>query len=359
MATITPRTKRDGSVTYIAQIRLRIDGRQVGDAMTSPDRGFLELWVQKREAELRRADGPSLRFMGTTLKQVFEWYLEDFQGRTRFGRTKLSHINFLLSYPGLADLDAITMSPRHLIAHARRRMTIDGAMPATINNDFVWLRSAVDSARLGRGAPLSVQAIDDATALLRREKVIGKAKRRERRPSLDELNRLLEYFADRDERAKMSMVEVVLFALFSSRRQEEICRIEWADVDERRQGVLVRDMKHPRDKINTFVELPDPAWAVLQRQPSKAVGGRVFPYLGKTVSGVFTRSCSFLEIQDLRFHDLRHECVSWLFELGRDIPRVSAVSGHKSWSSLQRYTHLRDGGVYNKYKDWAWLPGVG
>jgi len=46
MATIVPLIKKGGSVTYTAQIRLRIDGRQVGDKMTSADRGFLELWVQ-------------------------------------------------------------------------------------------------------------------------------------------------------------------------------------------------------------------------------------------------------------------------------------------------------------------------
>ncbi|GAA6152207.1 hypothetical protein NBRC116587_16260 [Pseudoteredinibacter isoporae] len=52
-------------------------------------------------------------------------------------------------------------------------------------------------------------------------------------------------FDDRDVRASIPMVEVVLFALFSSRRQDEICRIRWVDLDEENQRVLVRDMKHP------------------------------------------------------------------------------------------------------------------
>ena len=63
-----------------------------------------------------------------------------------------------------------------------------------------------------------------------------------------------------------------------------------------------------------------------------------------------------LGIEDLRFHDLRHEGTSRLFELGHDIPRVAQHTGHRSWQNLQRYTHLTDHGVVDKYKGWNWLP---
>ncbi|WP_244133623.1 tyrosine-type recombinase/integrase [Burkholderia gladioli] len=43
----------------------------------------------------------------------------------------------------------------------------------------------------------------------------------------------------------------------------------------------------------------------------------------------------------MHFHDLRHEGASRLFEMGLNIPHVAAVTGHRSWSSLKRYTHLR------------------
>jgi hypothetical protein len=41
----------------------------------------------------------------------------------------------------------------------------------------------------------------------------------------------------------------------------------------------------------------------------------------------------------LHFHDLRHEGISRLFEMGRTIPQAASVSGHRSWASLQRYSH--------------------
>ena len=70
----------------------------------------------------------------------------------------------------------------------------------------------------------------------------------------------------------------------------------------------------------------------------------------------FTRACQFLGIMDLHFHDLRHDGVSRLFETGLSIPQVGSVSGYRAWSSLKRYTHLRQTG--DKYTDWKWLSVV-
>lgn len=100
--------------------------------------------------------------------------------------------------------------------------------------------------------------------------------------------------------------------------------------------------------------MPDEAWAILQSMPK--VEREIFPYNAKSVSASFTRACPMLGIQDLHFHDLRHEGVSRLFEMDWDIPRVSSVSGHRDWNSLRRYTHMRGRG--DIYKSWAWLERV-
>ncbi len=46
-------------------------------------------------------------------------------------------------------------------------------------------------------------------------------------------------------------------------------------------------------------------------------------------------------IKNLRFHDLRHEAVSRLFEAGLSVPEVALVSGHKDFRMLARYTHMK------------------
>ena len=55
--------------------------------------------------------------------------------------------------------------------------------------------------------------------------------------------------------------------------------------------------------------------------------------------------------------DLRHDGVSRLFEMGWNIPQVSQVSGHRTWTSLKRYTHMRQTG--DKYTGWKWLDVLG
>lgn len=62
---------------------------------------------------------------------------------------------------------------------------------------------------------------------------------------------------------------------------------------------------------------------------------------GPVVGTAFRRQCKGLKIEDLHFHDLRHEGTSRLFEAGFSIEQVALVTGHKDWKMLRRYTHLK------------------
>ena len=68
---------------------------------------------------------------------------------------------------------------------------------------------------------------------------------------------------------------------------------------------------------------------------------RIFPYNHKSVSAAFTRGCQDQKIDDLHFHDMRHEGTSRLSEAGFRIEQVALVTGHKDWKMLRRYTHIR------------------
>lgn len=63
-----------------------------------------------------------------------------------------------------------------------------------------------------------------------------------------------------------------------------------------------------------------------------------------------------LEIEDLHFHDLRYEGASLLAEMGRTVPQLATVTGHRSGKSLERYTHVRQSG--DKLAGWKWLKAV-
>lgn len=181
---------------------------------------------------------------------------------------------------------------------------------------------------------------------------------KDRLPTLAELDKLMEHFGEvrRRRPASAPMQRIIAFALFSTRRQEEITRITWADLDEVHGRVLVRDMKNPGEKIgnDVWVEMPPEAFAIITAMPRS--DARIFPYSTDAISAAFTRACAFLGIVDLHFHDLRHAGVSRLFEMGRTVPLVASVSGHRSWQSLQRYTHIRTSG--DRFEGWPWLAVV-
>ncbi|WP_431688769.1 tyrosine-type recombinase/integrase [Hahella sp. NBU794] len=81
------------------------------------------------------------------------------------------------------------------------------------------------------------------------------------------------------------------------------------------------------------------AWEIVQRQPRDSE--YIFPYIEGTISSIFTRACRINGIEDLRFHDLRHEATSRLFEAGYSIVEVQQFTLHESWGVLRRYTNLR------------------
>ncbi len=355
MATIVPRKNKSGT-SYRAQVRIYRNGTTVySESKTFSKKKQAEVWSARREMELEEPGAiDRLTHGGVTVGRVLEIYESEFNTENNpFGRTKLDAVKALQKMD-VANLNALTLTTQQLIKHIQRRvLTVDGS---TAQNDLVWLRAAFKSIRQTHGMPVDEGVINDASDILRREKVVHSSSQRDRRPSIGELDSLMDHFHGREGRQAIPMDEVILFAMFSSRRQSEICEIMWDDLDERRQSVLVRQMKHPRKKIDTWVYLPDEAWAVIQRQLRLDGEPRIFPFNGKSISAAFTRACKLLAIKDLRFHDLRHECASWSFETGLDVVRVARITGHKSWESLRRYTHLQDQNSFDKYEGWRWRP---
>ena len=91
------------------------------------------------------------------------------------------------------------------------------------------------------------------------------------------------------------------------------------------------------------------AQALIEEQALQRKDGdeRIFPYNHKSAGANFTRACQYKEIEDLHFHDMRHEGTSRLFEAGLAIQQVALVTGHKDWKMLRRYTHLKASSLHS------------
>jgi integrase len=86
---------------------------------------------------------------------------------------------------------------------------------------------------------------------------------------------------------------------------------------------------------------------ILLRRKKK--GNLIFPYNPRSVTAGFQRVRNSLGIEDLRYHDLRREGASRLFELGYSIEEVAQVTGHRNLNILwQVYTQLFPHKLHNK-----------
>lgn len=361
MATIRARQKADGSVSYTAQIRIKRNGAQVyQESQTFARRKAAEAWARRRESELAEPGAIEREArIGVTLREMVERYLDEHDKTRPFGKTKEATLRRIAA-SHLGELRDDRINSQALVDFAQWRMSEEGggAQPQTVGNDLAHLGSVLSIARPAWGYEVDANAMADARRVLKRLGHKMRSGERDRRPSLDELHRLMQQFVSvlAFRPSSMAMPKVFAFALFSTRRQEEIVRLRWEDLDEARQRVMVRDMKNPGDKWGNDVwcHLPDEAMAIVQSMPRTYE--EIFPYTVDAIQGAWARACEACGIEDLHFHDLRHEGVSRLFEMGWDIPKVASVSGHRNWNSMRRYTHLHGHG--DKYAGWEWLPKV-
>ncbi len=338
MATITKRKTKSGKLRYTAQIRIRRDGRLAHtEARTFSTLAAAEAWGKRREVELS-APGALDRKGHETVGDLIRRYVEEFEPVMRWRRSKAADLQRLLKRE-ISGHTATALTAQHLIAHVQARVAA-GASPSTAGNDLVWLSGVLRTARTVWGVPVPPHVAEDARDACRRLRLVAPSKRRDRRPEPDEIARLLAHYAA-GTRGEIPMGDIIQFAIASARREAEICRLEWRDLDREASSILVRDVKHPTDREGNHqpAKLTREAMEIIDRQPRS--GARIFPYNEKSISASFTRSCSLLGIDDLHFHDLRHEATSRLFEAGYSIPEVTQFTLHRSWKDLQRYAQLR------------------
>ena len=358
MGTIITRRRKDGSTAFLAQISINRDGKRAHtESKTFEKRTSAAAWLKHREAELQEPNAVlgqvKRRNSDHTLADAIDLYEQD--SRKEFGRTKAQVLGAIKKYQ-IAGMLCEDIKSADILDFARELSP--GRKPQTVANYLSHLSSVFAIAKPAWGVNLDYQEMQNALMVAKRLGFTSKSDKRDRRPTLDELDKILSHYEASLRRgySKTPMHKITIFALFSTRRQEEIVRLKWADLDEEGGRILVRDMKDPEQKIGNDIwcDLPAEAMRIIKSMPRKKA--EIFPFHPDTVSASFTRACQFLQIDDLHFHDLRHEGVSRLFELGLSIPHVAAVSGHRSWASLKRYTHIRQ--IGDKYKGWAWLDRV-
>lgn len=180
---------------------------------------------------------------------------------------------------------------------------------------------------------------------------------RDRRLSSEEADQLLAAAREYEKsRSSAGPIWAILrYALETAMRRGEIVAMRWEHVNIKSRVLLVPDSKtgEPRK-----VPLSSVAVKTLQSLPRR-LDGQVWGITADAITKAFDRICARARrayeevcsqvnetpdpefLQGLRFHDLRHEATSRLFERGFNVMEVAAITGHKTLQMLKRYTHLR------------------
>jgi integrase len=339
----------NGGHSFRVQIRKSVDGKTYSFTKTFANLAMARKWKKKRLAEIEIIGVQALSCAGDTVADAIKARLAK---QTNLGRSAKQQLDWLAASAfGKKKLTEITVDA---VLGLADEMLADERLPQTVAGYLSLLVSTLNWASR-RSFSVPVETLRTAMKLMWEDEVLARSDERKRRPSTDELNRILGAVAA-NSRQRIPLGKIIVFAIFTCRRLGEICRLRWEDLREAQKTILVRNMKHPRKKKGNDVWclLTEEALAIIRSMPR--VSEFIFPFKPQSVGTAWQRHRDRAEIVDLRFHDLRHEGITRLFEMGLPAAFVAKYSGHKNGGCLFRYEHVEEKG--DKFADWEWTSRV-
>ncbi|MEN8179058.1 MAG: site-specific integrase [Pseudomonadota bacterium] len=320
--------RKRGPYQWQAQVRKKDYPLQT---KTFETKAAAESWARAIEYEMdqglfvSRAEAES-----TTLRELLERYKEEITPLKKGAASESARIRAFLKN-SLAQ--RIVAGIRGVDIARYRDARLKKVSPATVKRELVIISHLFEVARKEWGIHVANPVRDI--------KLPPHSKARERRLQVGhdsekiEESRLLEAC----EKAKNPfLLPVVHLALETAMRQGELVSLRWEHIDLNRRTAHLPDTKNGESRD---VPLSSTAIRVLRSLP-RSIHGQVFPGLTtEATKRAYIRAVRRAGIEDLHFHDLRHEATTRFFELGLNIMEVAAITGHKDLRMLRRYTHLK------------------
>lgn len=200
--------------------------------------------------------------------------------------------------------------------------------PATIVRELSLFNHALEIARKEWGYPITANPIE----MVSKPKLSNARTRRLCPGELEAIETAL------DAARNPFVRPIVHLAIQTAMRRGEILHMRWEDLDLDAGTLFIPQTK---TGVPRTIPLTVEAKEILGRLAGE--GQKAGPVFGTTVEAFklcWRRVMTRAALQDLRFHDLRHEAVSRFFEMGLSMPEVAVISGHRDPRMLFRYTHL-------------------
>lgn len=309
---------------------------QVPTSKTFRLRGDAEAWARKTEGEQERGTWRDTSAAETTtVHDLIELYQErELPGKR--GKHFDSALRLLGEEVGrypLAALDSKT------VASLRDRRLKAGLSASTVRKEINLLSRMIDLAGKEWGIPLAANPCKMVSRPAERNA-------RDRRVHPGELGALVAVAEDR-------VVLLACLAIETAARLGELLALRWRDVDASTATLRGADQRGLKNSdpmrvvplsITALAALKD-LRALQKKEKTVTIDGLIFGCYWKasdSFSKIWRRAATAAGCPDLRFHDLRHEAASRLFEMGVfDVMEVASITGHKSLVMLKRYTHLK------------------
>ena len=362
MGTISQRKLADGTIRFRAEIRISRKGfANFKESKTFSSMRLAQKWLAMREEEIE--ENPDILLgrsdvTNITLANAIDKYLDEVGNE--YGRTKTYCLRLIQKFP-IAQYIITKIKPADISEHVALRkagyakLDLKPIATSTLQHELLHIRGVLSHAHAMWDVNVDLAGFDKATAQLRKTRQISSSGKRDRLPTTAELRKLTEYFYRKWQKPVYSypMHLIMWFAIFSCRRESEITEMLLADYDEDNEVWKVRDLKNPNGSKGNHKEFTvlEPCRKIIELLQVKSTRKRMLnrgydkdlliPLSPKTIGGEFRNACKILGIEDLRFHDLRHEGCTRLAEQGLTIPQIQQVSLHDSWGSLERYVSVK------------------
>lgn len=331
-------------------------------------------WAREQETKVdKNPNAPA--GLQVTYTQLTETYIDKIMGKpqpkeTKGQKEKRRELRRIAKMIGPVRIAELRGSVLHNYAIRVKQRNYSGSTTKRMMNYVTMVLShASGFHNVEEAASVSIMHMKTARLVLRQANAMHVTKRT-RRPTPEEIERLLTYFTNRlkdprairsaGKRPRVQMADIVLFAICTCMRQGEILKITWEDFSANRRTVWIRNRKDPSGTKSRDDEVPllvghvtidghavNPIEIISHQPTAEHRRGRIFPFSEHSVGRMFREGCRELGIKNLHFHDLRHDGVSRLFESKRPIEEVSMVSGHRSWADLKTYTNLNPASLHH------------
>lgn len=351
--TIEKRAKANGDFSYRCTVRVKENGEIIHrESKTFSKKEVARTWGKVR-CDAIEHDSVLKRNKVVSIGNLLNLFYEDADLWARTGRTKQYVIRMLMDCD-ISKVKSDSLKTSELIEHCKNRRA-SGAGPSTIYHDIAYLRSVMKKAAPVWNIEANYHIFEEAVPVLIEMGLVGKSQRRTRRPTENELDKLKDGLQQRmsyrpNGMIRIPFIDILDFSILTCMRIGEVCKLKWDDLNSDHKTILVRDRKDPRKKEGNHMIVPllGGSFDIVMRQPK--TDELIFPYNSKSVSAGFQRVRNDLGIADLRYHDLRREGASRLFEKGYSIEDVAQVTGHRNLNILwQVYTQLFPHKLHDKF----------